>query len=90
MSGRSMSDRQLSRPADAPPRRHSGWTTVRRVMPYLWPPDEPWVRRRVVIALVVLVASRLISVATPFFYKAAVDALSGEGAADAAWTLGAG
>ena len=70
--------------------RSSGWATVRRVGPYLWPPDQPWVRRRVVLSLIVLALSRLISVATPFFYKAAVDGLSGEKAADAAWTLGAG
>ena len=68
----------------------SGWTTIRRVAPYLWPPGRRDVHIRVVVALAVLVASRLISVATPFFYKAAVDGLSGDKAANAAWTLGAG
>ncbi|WP_323006969.1 ABC transporter ATP-binding protein/permease [Pseudorhodobacter sp.] len=52
--------------------------TIRRVIPYLWPSDAFWVRRRVVIALVLLVCAKIISVATPFFYKAAVDALAGE------------
>ncbi len=73
--------------ADSP--RASGWTTVRRVGPYLWPDDHPWVKRRVVIALAVLVVGRLISVITPFYYKAAVDALAGDGVS-AAWMLGMG
>jgi len=63
--------------------------TIRKVSPYLWPKDLPWVRYRVVIAMVLLLASKLISVGTPFFYKAAVDALSGVGRDDA-WMLGAG
>ena len=69
--------------------RRSGWRTVRKVAPYLWPDDQPWVKRRVVLALIALFVSKLISVATPFFYKGAVDALAGE-AQQAAWMLGAG
>lgn len=69
----------------------SGWATIMRVAPYLWPKvGGGWVKRRVVLALVALVMAKLIAVGTPFFYKAAVDTLSGEGSADAAWTLGAG
>jgi ATP-binding cassette subfamily B protein len=67
----------------------NGWITIRRVAPYLWPAGQPWVKRRVVIALLLLVAAKLVSVGTPFFYKAAVDALAGEGQT-AAWMLGAG
>ncbi len=70
--------------------RRSGLRTIRKVAPYLWPDDLPWVKRRVVLALLVLFLSKLIAVGTPFFYKAAVDMLAGEGAADAAWTLGLG
>ncbi|MDZ4095246.1 MAG: ABC transporter ATP-binding protein/permease [Paracoccaceae bacterium] len=55
-----------------------GWQTIRRVLPYLWPQDEAWVKRRVVLALLMLIAAKIISVSTPFFYKAAVDALAGE------------
>jgi len=67
----------------------SGMRTIRRVVPYLWPANEPWVRWRVVVAMAFLLLSKLVAVGTPFFYKAAVDALSGE-APSAAWTLGAG
>jgi len=67
----------------------SGWRTIRRVAPYLWPEGQGWVKRRVVLSLVLLVAAKLVSVITPFFYKGAVDALAGEGQ-EAAWMLGAG
>lgn len=59
--------------------RQSGFLVLRKVAPYLWPADMPWVKHRVIWALVVLVVSKLVSVATPFFYKWAVDALAGEG-----------
>ncbi|MEO9648872.1 MAG: ABC transporter ATP-binding protein/permease [Roseobacter sp.] len=59
--------------------RQSGWRTIRKVAPYLWPDDKPWVRHRVLWALGLLVFAKLISVATPFFYKGAVDALADEG-----------
>jgi len=48
------------------------------------------VKRRVVFALVFLIASKLVAVGTPVLYKGAVDMLSGD-ASDATWmlTLGA-
>ncbi|QCO54775.1 ABC transporter ATP-binding protein/permease [Pseudorhodobacter turbinis] len=58
--------------------------TIRRVIPYLWPDDAPWVRRRVMIALFFLILAKIISVSTPFFYKAAVDALAGEAPSESA------
>ena len=64
--------------SDTPETGVSGWQTIRRVLPYLWPEGEGWVKRRVLIALALLIVARLVSVATPFFYKAAVDALAGE------------
>ncbi len=67
----------------------NGWLTIRRVAPYLWPKGQGWVKRRVVLAIIMLVLAKLIAVGTPFFYKAAVDALAGEGQS-AAWMLGAG
>ena len=56
----------------------NGWATIKRVLPYLWPPGEGWVKRRVVAALLLLVAAKIVSVSTPFLYKQAVDALAGE------------
>jgi ATP-binding cassette, subfamily B, heavy metal transporter len=64
----------------------SGWQTIRRVVPYLWPEGQTWVKRRVVLAMLALVAGKLVSVYTPFLYKAAVDSLSGQ-QRDDAWLL---
>ena len=64
--------------ADAGKARANGWATIRRVLPYLWPPGQPWVKRRVVAALTVLVLAKIVSVSTPFFYKNAVDLLAGK------------
>ena len=66
--------------------RRSGWRTIQKVAPYLWPAEHPWVKRRVVWAMVALFLSKVVTVGTPFFYAAAVDTLSGE-EPDAAWVL---
>ncbi|WP_323380213.1 ABC transporter ATP-binding protein/permease [Sulfitobacter sp. F26169L] len=60
--------------------RKSSVRVLRKVAPYLWPKDMPWVRKRVVWAMIVLFVSKLVTVATPVFYRDAVDALAGEGA----------
>ncbi|WP_333714916.1 ABCB family ABC transporter ATP-binding protein/permease [Yoonia sp.] len=69
--------------------RIQGWTVIKRVIPYLWPEGQSWVKQRVVIALAVLVLAKVIAVTTPIFYKQAVDALAPEGA-EAATVLGLG
>ncbi|GAB4389305.1 ABCB family ABC transporter ATP-binding protein/permease [Albidovulum sp.] len=74
-------------------RAERGWArslrVLRRVAPYLWPPGESWVKRRVVLSLMALAAAKVVAVLTPFLYKAAVDSLSGEGRGDA-WLLAIG
>ncbi|WP_101068250.1 ABCB family ABC transporter ATP-binding protein/permease [Roseovarius salinarum] len=67
----------------------NGWQVIARVAPYLWPADKPWVKRRVVLALLALFLAKLVAVGTPYLYKAAVDALGGEGDA-AGWMLAIG
>jgi ATP-binding cassette subfamily B protein len=62
---------------------------VAKVVPYLWPDGQSWVKRRVVLALALLVVAKLIAVGTPFLYKAAVDSLAPE-TAPPGWALGAG
>ncbi len=57
----------------------SGWHTLRRVAPYLWPEGQAWVKRRVIGAMFFLVLAKLVSVSTPYVYKLAVDSLAGEG-----------
>ena len=59
--------------------RRSGLRTIRKVAPYLWPENEPWVKRRVIGALAMLVLAKLVAVVIPVLYKGAVDALAEEG-----------
>ncbi len=67
--------------------RRSGLRTIRRVIPYLWPADNREIRIRVVLALIALVAARVVSVVTPFLYKGAVDAMAPGGADSGATVL---
>ena len=59
----------------------NGWHTIRRVAPYLWPSDRMDVRIRVVLAMVLLILAKVITVVTPMIYKEAVDSLAGDGGA---------
>jgi len=52
------------------------WTTIRTLLPYLWPPGERGLRIRVVAAMICLVAAKVVSVGVPLLYKRAVDALT--------------
>ncbi|MCI4591049.1 ABC transporter ATP-binding protein/permease [Sphingobium sp. BYY-5] len=52
------------------------WATMRRFLPYLWPADAPALRRRVVLAMVLVLLAKAISLAMPFAYKAAVDRMA--------------
>ena len=63
---------------------------VRRVVPYLWPAGQAWVKWRVVIAVASLILAKLVAVATPMILGAAVDSLSGKDAGYSVVVLGAG
>jgi ATP-binding cassette subfamily B protein len=63
---------------------------VRRVVPYLWPAGQVWVKWRVVIAVASLILAKLVAVATPMILGAAVDSLSGKDAGYSVFVLGAG
>ncbi|MGB0498209.1 MAG: ABCB family ABC transporter ATP-binding protein/permease [Rubricella sp.] len=47
-----------------------------KVAPYLWPEGEPLLRARVVAALVSLVLAKVVTLLTPLYFGAAVDALA--------------
>ena len=68
---------------------NSSMRVVLRVLPYLWPKNKPWVKKRVTISLILLFLAKIISVLTPFLYKGAVDLLSGD-VHSSGWMLGAG
>ena len=75
---------------------HSGTRTItgdgsarvlKNLVQYVWPADAPELRRKVMMAVGLLVASKAITVSVPFFFKHAVDVLSSSATAT---SLGAG
>ncbi|QWC57494.1 ATP-binding cassette domain-containing protein [Erythrobacter sp. 3-20A1M] len=63
-----------SRTDDAP-----AWGTIRRFLPYLWPENRPDLRWRIVVAMVLVLATKAVTLGLPLLYKKAVDAMSGGG-----------
>ncbi|AJR24096.1 MULTISPECIES: ABCB family ABC transporter ATP-binding protein/permease [Sphingobium] len=52
------------------------WATMRRFFPYLWPADAPALRRRVAIAMALVLVAKVVSLAMPFAYKGAIDRMA--------------
>lgn len=52
------------------------WATLRRFFPYLWPRDNPALRRRIVGAMLLVLAAKATTLLLPFPYKWAVDAMA--------------
>jgi len=48
---------------------------LRRLWPYLWPSERPDLQRRVLLALVLMVLGKIVTVALPLVYKWSTDAL---------------
>ncbi len=55
-------------------------STIHNLWPYMWPDHRPDLKMRVMIAMVVLVFAKIITVLVPYFYKWATDGLAGDGA----------
>jgi len=51
----------------------SGWATLRRFLPYLWPAGEPRLRARIALALALVLAGKAITLVMPFAYKGIID-----------------
>ncbi len=62
------------------PRDVESWPTLKRFLPYLWPRNNRELRIRIVIAMTLVLAGKAVTLALPFAYKGAVDAMSGQGA----------
>ncbi|HEX8056256.1 MAG TPA: ABC transporter ATP-binding protein/permease [Novosphingobium sp.] len=62
-----------------PNARHDGWKTLRRFLPYLWPADNPALRWRIVVAVVLILLGKAVTLGLPFFYKRAVDLMTIKG-----------
>jgi ATP-binding cassette subfamily B protein len=64
--------------------------TVIHLWPYIWPTDRRDLKARIIGAMVLLLAAKLATVAVPFTFKWATDALAGRGSAPIAasdWLL---
>ena len=66
-------------PSETPPSKGGGFSTLRTLFPYLWPPGKTGLKARVVAALLCLFAAKAATVYVPLLYKQAVDEL-GKGA----------
>ncbi len=51
--------------------------TLRHLWPYIWPSDRADLRRRIYVALALMVLGKLVTVAIPYSFKFATDALVG-------------
>jgi len=54
--------------------------TTRKLWPYIWPADRGDLKLRVLYALILLLVAKLVTIAVPYSFKWATDALTGEGA----------
>ena len=75
------SDRRTS------PDRAEGWATLRRFLPYLWPEGNWTLRRRIVLAMLFVLAAKGVTLALPFAYKGAADAMAGPAGSGASVAL---
>ncbi|MBM3492082.1 MAG: ABC transporter ATP-binding protein/permease [Alphaproteobacteria bacterium] len=60
------------------------FATLRTLLPHLWPKGHADLKRRVLLALLLMVLAKVVLVCVPFLYKLAVDALDRPGTA---WSL---
>src|SRR5215510_1696848 len=77
------------------PDRASLFTTLIHLWPFIWPADRADLKLRVAAAMLLLLIAKLATVAVPFTFKWATDALTGQGSAPVApsswlaWALAA-
>ena len=60
------------------------FTIMRGLWPYIWPSDRRDLKLRVALSMVLLLAAKLATIAVPFTFKWATDALTGQGSAPVA------
>jgi ATP-binding cassette subfamily B protein len=72
--GRAALRRRAAR-SSAAPRRGEPLRIARGLWPYVWPTERPDLQATVVVSLALMLAAKLVTVAMPFTYKWATDAL---------------
>ena len=53
-----------------------GWATIQRFLPYLWPRDNPRLKRRIIGSMVFVLAAKATILTLPFAYKKAIDSMT--------------
>ena len=59
-----------------------GWATLKRFLPYLWPRDDRELRIRIAVAMALVLAAKGVTLALPFAYKGAINAMEDGGTGD--------
>ena len=62
-------------------KRNSGFATLWRFLPMLWPKGEAQLKARVIVAVLLVLAGKAATLLMPFAYKAVIDGMSGRTAA---------
>src|SRR5579864_3648453 len=95
MSDHQRSSHSLKREVDGSAGGGALLSTLVHLWPYIWPADRRDLKARVIFATVLLFVAKLATVAVPFTFKWATDALAGRGTAPVApddwlaWALAA-
>src|ERR1700760_3426635 len=71
-------------PAEAKAESAGMADTIVHLWPYIWPNDRTDLKMRVVWSMVLLLIAKVATLAVPFTFKWAIDALSGKGSAPVA------
>ena len=56
--------------------RKADWAILKEMVQYLWPKDNLGTRARVLVAVVLLVGSKVLNVQVPFYFKSIVDSMN--------------
>lgn len=59
-----------------PPTEEGGWAALRRFLPYLWPRHSAGLRIRLIIALLLVLAAKGVTLVMPFAYKGVIDRMT--------------
>src|SRR5262249_13541248 len=73
--------RALKREVSAATPEAGLWHTLMGLRPYIWPADRRDLKARVGVAMVLLLFAKIATMAVPFTFKWATDALVGQGTA---------
>jgi ATP-binding cassette subfamily B protein len=71
------SDREKSATPVSVGRKRALLSSIIPVLPYIWPRERPDLQLRVVLALLLLLATKVVTLAVPILFKVVTDALTG-------------